>query len=613
MCGIAGWVDFTKDLTQYKQVIENMTDTLKLRGPDSFGYFTTNNVLFGHRRLIVVDPHGGKQPMVKSMKGHTYSLIYNGELYNTDDLRKELILKGFTFDSYSDTEVLLTSYMCWGIDFLKKLNGIFAFAIYDEKNQQILLVRDPLGIKPLFYSIKGTSFIFGSEIKALLAHPYVDAVVDRDCLTEIFALGPANIPGSGVYKDIKEVAPANYVLIKSDSIVIKEYWKVTAEEFNETELEAEDHLRYLLIDAIKRQLVGDVPLCTFLSGGLDSSAISAIASSEYRSKGKTLTTYSIDYEDNDKYFQASFYQPSSDQYWALQMADFIKSNHRTVGINHSHLADSLKDSVLAKDMPGMADIDSSLYLFCKEIRKDFIIALSGECADELFGGYPWYTNEKLMFSNTFPWSRFVDERKAILNDNLKSLKIEELTQEQYLSTLKQVPHLDDEDKLNYRMRELFYLNLKWFMVNLLNRKDRMSMSNSLEVRVPFADHRLVQYAFNLPQNIKFADNREKGLLRRCLRGILPDAIIYRKKSPYPKTHNPIYTELVCNMMTDILKNPSSPLLTIIDKKKVEEIVTTKGSAYKSPWYGQLMTGPQLIAYLVQMNIWLETYNIKLDI
>jgi asparagine synthase (glutamine-hydrolysing) len=501
--------------------------------------------------------------------------------------------------------------MCWGIDCVKKLNGIFAFAVYDEKENQVLLVRDPLGVKPLFYYAKDSSFIFGSEIKTILAHPYVEPIIDKDGLTEIFALGPAVKPGSGVFKGINEVPPAHLMIIRPDSIVSKEYWQLTPSENTESLEEATDHLRFLLIDAIERQLVGDVPLCTFLSGGLDSSAISAIVANSYKKKNKVLTTYSLDYEENDKYFKSSLFQPTSDPYWASQMAQFIKSNHKTYTINHEELASALKEAVIARDLPGMADIDSSLFLFCKEIRKDFVIALSGECADEIFGGYPWYTRPELMNLPTFPWSNFAESRKSILAPELKGLPIREVVNENYLASLKQVPHLDGETKETYRMREIFYLNLKWFMVNLLNRKDRMSMSNSLEVRVPFADHRLVEYAFNLPNNYMFFEGREKGLLRKCLQGILPEEIIYRKKSPYPKTHHPAYTDLVCGMMQDILDKPASPLLDLIDKSFVKELINSKGNAYKNPWFGQLMTGPQLIAYLVQLNIWLEEYKVKL--
>ena len=611
MCGITGFVNFKENIKENIGTLKAMTDTLIHRGPNAEGTYISNNIMFGHRRLIVVDPEGGKQPMKKVVNGKEYVLVYNGELYNTEDLRKELINDGYIFEGYSDTEVLLTSYIRWGLDCVKKFNGIFAFAIYDEKEKRVVLARDVMGVKPLFYTMKNGTFIFGSEIKALFKHPYVEPVVDKDGLTELFALGPAVIPGTTVYKNIEEVKPAQYIIVNEDGIKKDMYWELKAEEFNESEEEAVEHVRSLLIDSIDRQLVGDVPLCTFLSGGLDSSAISAIAAKEYKKRNKTLTTYSIDYEDNEKYFKSSLFQPTSDQHFAEVMAEYIGSDHRTVVLNHRDLVNALDDAVFGRDLPGMADVDSSLYLFCKEVKKDFVIALSGECADELFGGYPWFTNEEMINSNTFPWSRFIGERKAILSPDLKNLKIEEVAQTAYNDTLKEVPHLSGESKLEHRMRELFYLNLRWFMVNLLNRKDRMSMANSLEVRVPFADYRLVEYAFNIPSNIKLLEGREKGLLRKSLEGILPESIIYRKKSPYPKTHNPIYTEMVCNKMTKILNDKSSPILDIIDKTKVKEIVDTQGSSYKTPWYGQLMTGPQMIAYLIQVNNWLKSYNVKL--
>lgn len=611
MCGFAGIVDFKKVLTNEQMNLENMTDTLKLRGPDQYGYKSYPHVLFGHRRLIVVDPKGGLQPMTKEQGGFHYTLIYNGELYNTEDIRKELLLKGYHFDSYSDTEVLLTAYMCFGINCVEKLNGIFAFAIYDEKLEQVLLVRDQLGVKPFFYSIQDTTLIFGSEIKTVLAHPAVSPTLDKEGLTEIFGLGPAIRPGSAVFKEINELPPAHLAIINKKDMLIKEYWELKATENRETLEEATEHLQHLLIDAIERQLVGDVPLCTFLSGGLDSSAIAAIAANSYKKRNKVLTTYSLDYEDNDKYFKASIYQPTSDQYWALQMAEFIQSDHRTYTIKHDELAYALKAAVLARDLPGMADIDSSLFLFCKEIRKDFVVALSGECADEVFGGYPWYTRPELRSLETFPWSNFVRSRRQLLSPEYAALPLEEIVQENYLDSLKLVPKLGYESLDRQRTREIFYLNMKWFMVNLLNRKDRMSMANSLEVRVPFADYRLVEYAFNLPDEYLFYQGREKGLLRKALKGILPEDIIYRKKSPYPKTHNPIYTQLVCDMLGEILKNKNAPLFAIINKEFAQRLVDTKGEAYTRPWFGQLMTGPQLIAYLVQLNMWLESYNVKL--
>ena len=611
MCGIAGWVNFSESLKSNSKIIKKMTDILERRGPDSEGIYESENVLLGHRRLIVVDPEGGEQPMIKIINGNKYVLVYNGELYNTEELRKSLLEEGYFFDSYSDTEVLLMSYIAWGVNCIKKFNGIFAFAIYDEEKEQVFLARDQMGVKPLFYSINNKNIIFASEIKAILANPMVKAQIDREGITELFALGPAVVPGKAIYKNILEIAPANCLLISKENIKVWEYWKVTLQENKETVEEAAEHVRLLLFDAIKRQLVGDVPICTFLSGGLDSSAISAIAAEEFRNRGKILNTYSIDYKDNEKYFKSSLFQPTSDKYWAFRMAEFIKSNHKNVVLNHKDLVLALKESTLARDLPGMADVDSSLLLFCKEIRKNFVVSLSGECADEIFGGYPWYTNEEMLNAKTFPWSRAVGMRKSILNEKIKKFNIEECAEYEYLKTLKEVPHFENEDKKNYRMKEMFYLNLKWFMVNLLNRKDRCSMYNSLEVRVPFADIRIVEYAFNLPAEIKLLHGREKGILRKALGGVLPEDVVYRKKSPYPKTHNPIYTEMVCKEMNKILSDNNSPILEIIDKKVVKEIVDTEGKSYTTPWFGQLMTGPQLIAYLIQLNIWMKEYNVNI--
>ncbi|WP_270566111.1 asparagine synthase (glutamine-hydrolyzing) [Clostridium beijerinckii] len=612
MCGIAGLVNFKKNIVQDKDILNNMIKTLEKRGPDAKGYYISPNVLLGHRRLIVVDPEGGLQPMTKIFEGKKYTLVYNGELYNTEDLRKELKAKGFTFDSYSDTEVLLTSYICWGKDCVNKLIGIFAFGVFDEDKREVFLARDQMGVKPLFYTVHDNTLVFGSEIKTLLADPRVKREIDMEGLTEIFGLGPATIPGSGVFKNIKEIAPANCLLVSGDGNIKKwEYWTVEAKEFHETAEEAIVHARELLIDAVKRQLVGDVPVCTFLSGGLDSSIISAIAAEEFRKQGKKLTTYAINYEDNEKYFKASLFQPTSDEYWSEEMAKFINSDHRKVVLNHSDLAAALRDAVISRDLPGMADIDSSMLLFCKEIRKDFVVGLTGECADEIFGGYPWFTRDEMFYLDTFPWSRFVNDRKAIVNKKLKNMPLEELVRTQYEKSLSKVPHIDGESKRDYRMREVSYLNLKWFMVQLLTRKDRTSMYNGLEARVPFADIRLVDYAFNLPADVKLYKGREKGLLRAAFEGILPNDIIYRKKSPYPKTHNPVYTDIVCKMITEILDKKSSPIHEIIDEKVVREIILTKGESYKAPWYGQLMTGPQLLAFLIQVNIWLEEYNVNL--
>lgn len=612
MCGIVGWISFKENVKQQEEIIKNMANKLSKRGPDDSGIYSSYNALLGHRRLVVVDPNGGAQPMRKEWDKNSYTIVYNGELYNTEEVRKLLLDRGHSFKSYSDTEVLLTSYIEWGEGCVEHFNGIYAFGIWDESNKKLFMARDPLGVKPLFYSNKKDSLMFASEIKALLAHPEISPYVNRAGITELFALGPARALGSAIYKDINEVKPGYYLTFDASGIKMKQFWSLKCVPHTENLDTTTEHLRSLLIDSIERQLVSDVPVCTFLSGGLDSSGISAIASNYFKRKGLgKLSTYSIDYEDNDRYFKKDNFQPNSDSGFIKKMVDFIGSNHYNIVLYINNLSNALRDAVIANDLPGMADIDSSLYLFCREVRKESTVALSGECADELFGGYPWYTSEEDINSNTFPWSKSINERKGLLSKEYKNLQIEEYAAAKYSETIREVPKHPGESTFEHRMRELFYLNIKWFMVTLLNRKDRMSMSNSLEVRVPFADYRLVEYAFNIPSGIKFCDGREKGLLRRAFRGILPEEIIERKKSPYPKTHHPEYTKAVQKWMREILKDSSSPILQLIDREKINEIVDTGGLSFKKPWFGQLMTGPQLIAYLIQIDIWMKEYKIQL--
>lgn len=609
MCGIAGWIDPNNYIKEKTDVMERMIDTLGKRGPDSGGIYTYENALLGHRRLSVVDPEGGLQPMTKSVGERLYTIVYNGELYNTEDVRKLLLAKGYTFRSYSDTEVLLTAYIEWGKECLKYINGIFAFGVWDENNKSLFLARDPLGVKPLFYTVKGKTIVFASEIKALLKHPLVEPIINEESLLEIFGLGPARSLGNGVFRDIKEIPPAHYLIFHSEKIVVKEYWKLEAREHNEDLDTTIEHTKSLLIDAIERQLVSDVPVCTFLSGGLDSSIISAIAAKVFKEeKGAMLNTFSIDYVDNDINYRHNELQPDLDSAWVGFISDYIGSNHRNIVLDNKEVAKALKKAVKANDLPGMADIDSSLYLFCKEVRKYATVALSGECADELFGGYPWFRKDYLS-STTFPWAKSIEHRKSILSKAYKALPMEEYVQQKYMDTINNVPKLPDEPIEEAKMREMFYLNIKWFMITLLNRKDRMSMANSLEVRVPFADYRIVEYAYNIPRHMKFYQDREKGLLREALKGLLPDEILFRKKSPYPKTYSPVYTEAVQRKLKAILKDKNAPILQLVDKDIVSEMVRTKGSAFKKPWYGQLMMGPQVMAYLIQIDTWMREYNV----
>lgn len=608
MCGIAGWLDWEKDISE-SDCISAMSESLRRRGPDESGIYVDKNICLIHRRLVVVDPENGKQPMTFSFNDKKYTVVYNGELYNTDEIRRELEGLGHSFRGHSDTEVLLKSFVQWGKDCVNKLNGIFAFAVWDDSNKELFLARDRIGVKPLFFYFYNDGIIFASEIKTLLCNPIVKPVVDEVGLKEIFFMGPGRTPGNGVIKGVEELKPGEYMVFSKNKTIKNFYWKLQTKEFEDSLSVAIEKTRFLVTDSINRQLVSDKPLCCFLSGGLDSSIISKVASDYYRKENKTLCTYSVDYVDNEKYFKKNKYQPNSDLEYINIMVNYIKSNHKTVTLSNGTLANALYDSTLARDLPGMADIDSSLLLFCKEIKKDFTVALSGECADEIFGGYPWYHDREILFDETFPWSRSLNIRRNILKEGfLKSG--ENYVQEKYLSTIKDVPKLNGESKLNTRMREMFILNIKWFMQTLLDRKDRMSMYNGLEVRVPFCDYRIVEYAFNMPWEIKALNGREKGVLREAMKGILPYEIICRKKSPYPKTHNPVYMKAVSDKVKTILQDKTSVLSSILDYNRVVDLIENEEKVNEN-WYGQLMRVPQIMAYIIQIDCWMKKYKIDL--
>ncbi|GAB6474361.1 asparagine synthase (glutamine-hydrolyzing) [Bacillus cereus] len=589
MCGITGWVDYKRSLEGERDVVTKMAETLAKRGPDDNKVWIKGNVAFGHKRLIVVDPEGGKQPMTCLKDETNYAICYNGELYNTEDIRKELLRRGYTFKGHSDTEVLLASYMEWKEECVDHLNGIYAFAVWDEQKEQVFIARDRLGVKPLFYKYDSGRLLFGSELKAILAHPDVKAEVTLEGLSEIFGLGPSRTPGHGIYAGIKELRPGHAMTFSKNGLCIWRYWNVESKRHEDSFEETVEKTRFLLQDAITRQLVSDVPLCTFLSGGVDSSAITAIAAKEYERSGKgQLHTYSIDYEDNDKYFKANAFQPNSDAPFINLMTETFQTIHHRCVISNEQLAQYLTEAVLVRDLPGMADIDSSLLWFCREIKQDFVVGLSGECADEIFGGYPWFYREDDLQSSAFPWMRSTEAREQLLKKEWRNkLNLQQYVQQRYEESIQEVPILEGESPIEAKRRQLFYLNMVWFMTTLLDRKDRMSMGASLEVRVPFADHRLVEYAWNIPWEMKMYKNREKGLLRKALEGLLPNDILYRKKSPYPKTHNPHYTKAVTVWLQDLLTDKGSILHELFDKEQLSGLIQSGGSAFQTPWFGQL--------------------------
>lgn len=612
MCGIAGVVNYKKNLYAYKSynrlLVKEMASALGHRGPDEAGEWVGEHAAFAHVRLSVIDPEGGKQPMIKTVGGYDYVITYNGELYNTRELKDELESEGYEFTTSSDTEVLLYCYIHYREKCAEKLNGIYAFCVWDSMRQQVFACRDRFGVKPFFYTMKDNDYIFASEIKALFKYPGVNPKLDRDGLCEIFAMSPARTAGIGVFKNISELKPAHYMIINRSGIHMKKYWELESKEHKENYSDTTEHVRELLYDSIKRQLVSDVPIATLLSGGLDSSVITAIAAMELKKENKQLSTYSFDYEDNDKYFKSTAFQPDADKPWVRRMSEEFDTKHTYLICKNENLIRYLYDAMYFKDLPGMADCDSSLLYFLREIKKKHTVTLSGECSDEIFGGYPWFRSEKAFKTAAFPWCYDLSIRKDILKPSVaKTLDLEAYSRQRYEESVAETPEFYGDSREEKRRREISYLNINWFMTNLLDRKDRMSMASGLEVRVPFCDHRLIEYVWNIPWSMKNKENISKSVLRDAARGILPEDVLMRKKSPYPKTHNPYYEEEVRKLLFEILDNSAEPINTFVDKESVLKICGV-GSDYGKPFFGQLMAIPQFMGYLVQVNYWLDSFK-----
>ena len=602
MCAIAGILGQEAP----SEAIAAMLATMARRGPDDRGVFQNEGVTLLHARLAVIDPAGGRQPMTLHLGGAEYTIVYNGELYNTGELRRELQKLGHSFEGHSDTEVLLHGYAQWGRGVLEKLNGIYAFAVWEHKSKRLFLARDRIGVKPLFYAEHDRGLIFASEIKTILKVPGFRPVLDVTGAAELLLLGPGRTPGSGVLRGIRELEPGCWAIWEQGKLTVTRYWQLTDGPHLENFEDTAAHVRWLVEDAIRRQLVSDVPVGFFLSGGLDSSLICAVAA---KHQAEPLMTYSVDYDRNREFFRPGKFQPNTDSDYLGPMEAFLGANGHRVVLTARDLDEALEEATEARDLPGMADVDFSLLLLCQEIRKDVTVALSGECADEIFGGYPWYRDPAIRAKSGFPWAQNIEERRTLLRGTLAcQLDARDFVLSRYADTIRQC-HIDpDAPPLERRMKEMVNLNFRWFMQTLLDRKDRMSMYSSLEVRVPFCDHRIAQYLYGVPWEFKDYRGQEKGLLRQAMTGVLPEKVLWRKKSPYPKTHDPRYLELVSRRLEELLEEKDAPVFSLVDREAARTLLTTE---YAWPWYGQLMKVPQTICYLLQIDIWLREYGVKL--
>lgn len=615
MCGIAGFAnpfgDYTRERKQWENVLEGMNLAQKHRGPNEEGILLYPRCGLAHVRLSIIDLKTGRQPMTAAREGRVCSIAYNGEIYNMKELKRELAKEGTVFTTSSDTEVILQGYLKEGPDYVKKLNGIFAIALWDQKEEALYLFRDRLGVKPLFYTFRGEDLVFASELKGLFCFPQARPEVDRDGLCEIFALGPAKSYGKGVFKGVKEVLPGHFLRWSARSFRDEVYWELQSHPHEDAMEETVEKTSWLIHDAVKKQMLSDIPISTFLSGGVDSSLVTVICAKELAKEGKVLNTFSFDFKDNRKYFKSNAFQPSEDRPWVERMVEHAKTNHRYLECENGALADYLYKAVDARDLPCMADVESSLLYFCSQVVQYNKVTLTGECADEIFGGYPWFHKQEMWRSRAFPWSVSMKPRQVLLKDEvIRELPMEEYAKAAYEKTVLETPQLYGEDAAEARRREISFLNLKWFMVTLLDRMDRTSMYSGLEARVPLADHRIVEYLWNVPWRMKCPDGMVKGLLRMAGREDLPAEVLFRKKSPYPKTYDPAYEKLLGDRLLEVMAEPNAPLRQLVDRRKVERFIGSP-SDYGKPWYGQLMAGPQMLAFMLQVNYWLEHYRIRL--
>lgn len=613
MCGIAGFCDFEADLTResprWTHTLVAMREAIAHRGRDQTGEYLRPHAGLAHTRLSIRDIAGGAQPMARAERGRQCAIVYNGEIYNAAELKAGLKGRGWRFATTCDTEVILLAYMEYGMSFAEKLNGIFALGIWDESEQKLVLCRDNVGVKPLFYSLKGTALVFGSEPKALFRHPAVHPEADMDSFREIFGIGPARTAGCGVFKGVSEVRPGCMAVFDRDGLREKTYWRLEAKPHSDDYERTVEKVSFLLRDAVRRQMVADVPVCSFLSGGVDSSVVTALASNCLQAEGGQLNTFSFDFAHNDESFCANAFQPSRDRPYVDKVLALYPLKHTYLECDEAELAGLLPAAMRAKDMPGMTDVDASLLYFCALVKRHNKVALTGECADELFGGYPWFYREELFWADGFPWSADISARTALLSEEARrELELCEYVRWRYEASVSETPLLGGESSEEKRRREVSYLNIRWFMQTLLDRMDRASMACGLEARVPFADHRLVEYLYNVPWEMKYRSGCEKALLRDACRGLLPPELLYRRKSPYPKTYSPRYEQLLRTRLSAVLADKNAPVNRFLDKQKTERFIAAPKD-YGKPWFGQLMAGPQLMAYLLQINDWMVEYNI----
>ena len=612
MCGITGWVAFGRDLRAEQAVVDAMTETMSCRGPDDRGTWVQRHVALGHRRLAIIDLPGGRQPMSVDTADGAVAMVYSGEAYNFTELRRELVGRGHRFETDSDTEVVLHGYLEWGDAVAERLNGMYAFAVWDAREDKLVMIRDRMGIKPFYYYETPDGVLFGSEPKAILANPGAEHTVTLDGLRELFAF--IKTPGHAVWEGMREVEPGTVVTVTKRGLRTTRYWTLATREHPDTKADSIAHVRELLDDIVRRQLVADVPRCTLLSGGLDSSAMTAIAARQLGERGERVRSFAVDFVGQTENFVPDELRATPDTPYVHDVAAESHTEHQDIVLDSDQLADpDVRAKVIrARDIPmGMGDMDASLYLLFKAIRGHSTVALSGESADEVFGGYKQFFDPNARTAHTFPWlvryERHFGDDVGILTPELsRSLDVPGYIQSGYDTAVADIQRLDGESDFEWQMRKICYLHLTHFVRILLDRKDRASMAVGLEVRVPFCDHRLVEYVYNAPWSLKSFDGREKSLLREATKDVLPQSVVDRVKSPYPSTQDPRYMVNLQRNASEYLSQPGHPVFDIVSRDWLAREV-----AVDTPQITQ--TARRGLERALDLALWLDMYKPSLKL
>ncbi len=551
MCGICGIVNLDPSNTASPRVLEAMTARISHRGPDDYGYFRSGSVGLGHRRLSIIDLSGGRQPMFN--EDETVAVVFNGEIYNYQEITAELEARGHVFKTRSDTETIVHAYEEYGDECVTRFRGMFAFALWDRVFQRLLVVRDRLGIKPLYFYRDGESLLFASEIKSLLEAPGIPREVDQEALNLYLSL--RYVPGPRtMFRHISKLQPGHLMVVERGRVQIRKYWDVS---YPSTTGSTADPAEFedLLEESVRLRMIADVPLGVFLSGGIDSSAILAMMTR--LRQGEPIKTFSIGYESPD----GASDNHNNEFVYARQAAQAFGADHHEFTLGALDFRDVIPQLVWHLDEPLADPSCIPLYFVSRLARRHITVVLSGEGADEILAGYGIYPKMLAVdnlrripgvgpvagrLAGQFPENRYQDILRMVaqplapryrgVSRGFRPALQTRLTRQSTGSNALDAVYGPLFDAVSHAspLNQMLYADSKvWLPDDLLLKADKMTMANALELRVPFLDHKLVEFAAQLPVSAKLAGGMGKVLLRRIMKGVLPESILHRSKKGFP--------------------------------------------------------------------------------